>query len=275
MKYLLTIGIIFLCFASNGQPMQKNKLPATSEMVLQVKQFAQFIERFNYTKTPDDKPIDDNFKNKISRPEYIMLLFNETDPRIDSTQPKYNSHYRVLRREFIKKVCADNLGITPEMKDVYSVAKCVGEYKNTQVAYSVVLRKNVLDNGASEWIIHKINADFLLPKQMNEQRTIPPNAGETGFMKLADAFSDKDNLSSYFGGTDPWDATSIFLYEIHRGAIKHKFSKEVTYYIFAIPDWVVVVKNFQRNTTNSGWLIDDVLPISKTEINNFIDDNLK
>ena len=67
--------------------------------LIKVKQFSEFIDRFNYQKDFLNKDIGAEFKSIITRNDYILLLFNHEDKRLD---PEFEDDtYQILVNMFI------------------------------------------------------------------------------------------------------------------------------------------------------------------------------
>ena len=217
---------------------QENKLPATEDMYFRVKQFNQFVERFNYSRIFSDKKLDLIFKSQFNRSQCIEMLFNTQDIRIDSLNKHYVPELVQLKDKFITTIIHDSLYLSTLLHNVYVEAKCVILYRGKHQAIKLILEKFINEDDASGWKIISSDANFLDVKQIKTY--IPPNSNETAFMKLIDVFENAYN-----------------------GSIAFKHCKQQTYHVLSIDGWAFTVKDFNRDSKNSGWLIDDLLKWKK------------
>ena len=267
------IIIFLLCFNFTEAQIIKssdNKLPSSIEMIMQVKQFNQFIERFNYERTFDDKPIDSVFASQINRKQYINYLFNLSDKDLDS-----NLVYKNLKNSFIDEIIMNNLYLSKLLKNTYVVADCNVFFKGKKENLQLTLQKIVDKDSSSEWKIVSAFADFIKISSIKDTNVyIPPNANETNFMRICDLLSDKQLISSYFYHSYEIDYLSIFHYLLFTNQIELKNVKSINYYIFDIPNWIMVVSDFNRKSINSGWLISDLIHIEKNNKQDYLHNKL-
>ena len=94
---------------------------------------------------------------------------------------------------------------------------------------------------------------------------IPPNSQETNFLSLNMLFKNRKCLPQLMPEKFQFDNLSAFLTLIYEGILTFKFVSEVRYSLLEIPGCIIKIKDFQRNTLNSGWLIYDILQVDETE----------
>ncbi len=257
--------ITIFCFLSslfvNAQIIDnQNKLPATLEMIMQVKQFNQFLERFNYERLYDNIKLDSLFKSQYNRAKAIDLLFNQQDTRIESTD------YEKLKNEFIKRVIDNNTKINRHLENIYIQALCNVKLNSKPAEIFLILKKEISPDSASSWVIVGASGDCISVKPSKDNKTsfIPPNSNETNFIKLNSVFNDKNNISSYTSDFKA-DELSILYYNISKGNISFEHVKQLTYFVFSVEKWVFSVKEFNRSTTNSGWLIENLERLNESK----------
>jgi hypothetical protein len=61
------------------------------------------------------------------------------------------------------------------------------------------------------------------------------------------------------------DFLTLFIYEIKSGNLTFKNVKNTKFHFFQVPGWYFELVNFNRKTYNSGWLIANLLKITKPE----------
>jgi len=226
---------------------------------LNVKQLSEFVSRFNYETDFKGNKLDSVFKTKIDRKKYLELLFNAEDSR------HYSTEYKALKKRFIDTVVSNNFLLDRYSLQIIAEAKARVLYKNKPTEVSVLLNREILNRGV-KWVILDVRADFLnvLKTDTVLLRFIPPTSNETDFISLKRVFDDKAFQHYYSHNAYEYNSLSAFLFALNTGIVKYEYVNEIIYHISEIPGWQIRLKNFNRNTTNSGWLIDSIqeIPIS-------------
>jgi hypothetical protein len=259
----------------NGQDLDiYDKIPAAQNMVLRVKQFDEFIGRFNYTQDIFGNPISNYFTEKISRKEYLNSLIDLKDPRFIAGGTEFDPEYKGKIDSFISEVTnpENPRFINPNSELIFAEAESIFELDGRKTTINLILKKET-SHLSVKWVIAGIKNDFAgiatIPFQDSVISIIPPNSNETNFMALHRVFEDSKNLPGYFYTDFENDNLSILLYYSQKHDLEFIGIKEITYYILDIPGWVLVVKEFNRDSKNSGWLITDVINID-VNIENFL-----
>jgi hypothetical protein len=226
---------------------------------LNVKQFNEFVDRFNYKTDFIGNTIDSIFKSKISREKYLELLFNNEDPRLVLSNDKYSDNLVKLKKEFIQEVVSNSYLIDKYSIEIIAEAKSLVTYKNRSQEISIFLNQEIVSDGV-KWVILSINADFLnvLKQDTILLRFIPPTSNETNFISLKRVFNDKNFQHYYLYNGFSYDPISTFLFAVNTRLVKFQYVNEIVYHIFDVNGWQLKIKEFNRATENSGWLIDDI-----------------
>ena len=117
--------------------------------LIKVKQFSEFIDRFNYQKDFLNKDIGAEFKSIITRNDYILLLFNHEDKRLD---PEFEDDtYQILVNMFIREICSDSIYIDRLSENIYAELTCKINLDGKDEEINMLLRREV-DNGL-KWAI--------------------------------------------------------------------------------------------------------------------------
>ncbi len=236
---------------------------------LRVKQLTEFIDRFNYEKDFSDNQIDEYFSSKISRSEYIRLLFNEEDIKPDTGS---TDEYLRLTEEFIREIGDSCYRINKYSERIFAELNCLVSCNNIASDISIVLNQEV--STGLKWMICGINKEFInelsknyhpadsnfIPQaKYDSSYYIPPYSNETNFIVLQKLLNRENENSASLNSSfyNPAE-NNIFYYLISQEIIKFIHVKKISYYIFDIPGWSITVNNFTRNTENSGWLISDI-----------------
>lgn len=253
--YLLLLGL--LC---NKNTFSQTLTTSTGRnYYLNVKQFNEFVDRFNYKTDFIGNAIDSIFESKISREKYLELLFNNEDPRLVLSNDKYSDNFVKLKKEFIQEVVSNSYLIDKYSIEIIAEAKSLVTYKNRSQEISVYLNQEIVNDGV-KWVILSINADFLnvLKQDTILLRFIPPTSNETNFISLKRVFNDKNFQHYYLYNGFSYDPLSTFLFAVNTGLVKFQYVNEIAYHIFDVNGWQLKIKEFNRATENSGWLIDDI-----------------
>lgn len=241
---------------SSGQ--QKDILRSTlqtpKEYYLQVKQFGEFIDRFNYKSDWKGNLITNEFAKIIPRSNYILYLVNGEDPRLINPN---DSSYRVLCSEFIAFVNNPN---NPQLINMFSgqvKARVKANITYVSKRYTAYLEMipEVLSDRSAKWVINNVITDCLtFDTDSLLKNFIAPNSHETNFINLKKLNGPTDPI--YFFAS-PTVSTHQFINEVAKKRIVIQNTEGVTYYI-TFSGWEITVDEFNRNSNNSGWLISNI-----------------
>ncbi|HEY5125267.1 MAG TPA: hypothetical protein VIK14_16170 [Ignavibacteria bacterium] len=227
---------------------------------VRIKQFNEFIDRFNYKTNFNGDTVDSVFKLKIPRDRLINSLFDLKDPRIDPSNKKYSKKYRDEKKEFIDDVVQRNLLIHKYSDKIIAEAKSRIVYKGITNSISILLKQEIVGEDMVKWVITNVKGDIFdfLQTDTAFLRFIPPSSNETDFMNLKRALEDTNHLQYYASKNYDPDYLTLFFYMINSKLIKFEYVEEIIYHIVDVPGWYIKVKEFNRIEMNSGWLITDV-----------------
>ncbi|NVO09610.1 MAG: hypothetical protein HXX16_06590 [Bacteroidales bacterium] len=261
MSRIRLIALFTLLIGSNiisfGQQMQGSSLSTPKEYYLQVKQFGEFIDRFNYKSDWKGNLIGDEFKKKISRTSYLAYLLNAEDPRLSNPT---DSSYRKICSEFIAYITDSTI---PKTINLYSgqvkaLAKVNITYNGKDNQVNMELIPEVLSDKSAKWVISNIDTDiFRFSPDSLQKYFIAPNSHETNFINIRKLNSTNN---PYYFTSPSLTKTILFLKEVEQKRITIQNTQSVTYYI-NFPGWQITVEEFNRTSNNSGWLISDIRKI--------------
>lgn len=254
-KIFIGISLLISIGASAQHPTISGLTTETpDEFYLQVKQFGEFIDRFNYLSDFKGNRITEEFSKKISRPDYINLLMNQQDPRIK------NEDYVQLCKNFIAYVTHSENPKTIHLfaNNVVATAKVNITYAKQPGEAIFEFGTEVLPDKSAKWVIKKITTNFfteILTHQTDE--FLAPNSHETNFMNINKLESIPHPIL-LFSSEIANNTTLLFLTELAKGQIAIQSIDNVTYSV-DIDHWQILVENFNRGGNNSGWLISDIV----------------
>ncbi|MCK5538922.1 MAG: hypothetical protein KAI79_19005, partial [Bacteroidales bacterium] len=102
---------------------------------------------------------------------------------------------------------------------------------------------------------------------------IHPKSHELDFMNLRKIFAEENNPMQYATKDFEPDFLSIFIYEYNMGYWKFQEVSRTWFHIWQIKNWYFTLEYKNRNELNSGWLISnliDITKIPKNELENYI-----
>lgn len=255
---VLLLGVLYN--PGNSQSIVKPVNPNEKIFLVRVKQFNEFVDRFNYKVNLYGDSADNEFKSKIPRDKMIYSLFDLKDPRIDPDNKNYVKNYTDEKTEFVNEVILKKLSINKYSSKIIAEAKSRVLFKGTPHNISIFLSQEVLANNSVKWVINDVKGDLFefFKSDTTMVRFIPPSSNETDFLNLKRALEDIDHLQYYSSKDCNPDYLSVFYYMINSKLIQFEYTEEILYHIIDIPGWFIKVKEFNRNEMNSGWLITDI-----------------
>ena len=249
-----------LCALGQQNIINGSTLPTPTEYYIQVKQFGEFVDRFNYKSDWRGNLITEEFARKVSRSQYLLALLNAEDPRFSNPA---DSAYRKLCSEFIAFADAPNnpktinlFGGTVKATAILNVTYC----GKPQVVTAELIPE-VLPDHSAKWVISKVESGcFASIADSLRANFIAPNSHETSFINIKKV-NGASNPAYLFAAPMANNPTLLFMAEVAKNRMRIQTIDKVTYRI-ALPGWELTVEEFSRTSTNSGWLISN---IRKTE----------
>jgi len=256
---ILALGIISIKSSFSQEiitPVNSNE----KIFIARIKQFNEFLDRFNYKTTFTGEPVDSAFMAKMPRSRMINSLFDLKDSRTDKSSKEFSQEYVDLKTRFVNEVVNTNLGVPKYSGNIIAEARSRVIYKGNPHNIRVFLVQEVIMETRNKWVILDVKGDLFdfLKTDTAFVRFIPPSSNETDFMNLKRALEDINYLHYYASKDYQPDYLTLFFYLVNTGAIKFEYVNEVIYHILDIPGWIMKIREFNRNELNSGWLISDL-----------------
>jgi len=258
MRRLLFVLIhFFILQFANGQV----KFYNSENFALQVKQIDEFIERFNNS----DCTLVKNYMHEkynlteVNRVDLIKSLFNYSDIVWNSEEVT----------QFLNDVTQSDEPIFLDFldDDWYAELDCTGNYKGKSEKFKIILKIEVNEkNQAVRWVIKSVYSEFLkLPQASNTKKTLNPAIHGTDFMGLNVALIDYPNYYNYVAKDSNISQLLLFFNELKNKNLTFKQVDEITYHFLQVKGWIFLVREFMRDTQNSGWLISSLFPIEEDD----------
>lgn len=268
LKLWITIQISFilslLAFSLQAQNAIGNFVEDESKLYAETKQLNQFFRRFNNEEATNGKRYSKHqpeYRNAVGRQKYLPLLFD-----IDNQLIADN-----IKADFIQNVTDTDSPVFLNFHagDWFAEVKTQFLYKGEQVNVSFYLQLEK-ENLGRKWVITNVffseyNAIFDDRFSNKQKHFLHPLSHELDFMNLIKVFREDNEIKDYTNKGFKVDYLSIFMYEFKKELFSFVNVKEVVFHFFQVPGWYFSLKEYNRPSNNSGWLIAQLSPINETE----------
>lgn len=217
-----------------------------------------FMARFNGDK---DKPGTDK-NDKDYKTNRILYLFN--GKRFKTLQDSLFTE----AKDFAKTIVKNNTKIKYSDSTWVAKAECHGKFKGKGIKFTLYLTVEKRQENMYKWVITKASGEpfMLKPSRQAKKAMLMPDDHETNFMSLNRITTEKDDYITYYTNKDfHVDETSVFLSLVYNGLLNIEYVSDLQFIFLQVPGYIFTVKHFDRETFNSGWLIDSFGKISDNE----------
>lgn len=255
------IIVLVLGLGSTSTYGQSIGFPDEENFALKVKQIDEFIDRFNRAEaTPIREYVREHRAvDSLGGAALVLSLFNREDTTWNETHV----------REFVSEVVRHRSATPLDFYDGgwYAELDCTGQYRGKEENFTLVLSLEVLRRGrGSKWVIEGVSADFLkLGRSQDRRRALNPASYGTDFMDLSEALRDTANFRNYLGTRQQPSQLLLFFNELCEGSLAFKQVNDITYHFLQIDNWIFKVRDFNRDTPNSGWLISELMKVTDVQ----------
>lgn len=239
----------------------------------EVKQVDEFIERFNNEQSAF---INEYLKKKypsstLSREKMIKSLFNT----------KSRSWNFSDINSFIKQVSSTD---NPQYLDFnsekwFARVNCRLSYGGKPYSAVLIMQRKMYADGSAKWIIVDVKyADnnmrqamddaaqaglISCPQPTDSLTSLNPMSHAIGFMNIDLATQTPENISNFvIGPTGRSRNLNLFIDACLRNKLKILQATSTTYSFLQIKGWRIEIKQFNRQSQNSGWLISKLVKVS-------------
>jgi hypothetical protein len=248
-----------------SQVYSNNDRANDKHFIYEVKEIDEFFERFNDAPNSFLRGVYKarHIKFNIDRRRLIRSLFNDENKSLDS----------VMINQFISEV-------TKKKKPVYlnfyggnwyAELSCKFKYNSSTIIIPILMKIEMNQNKGSKWMIVAVGSSTLKSKidvtEMAQSKTktniISPTSHGTNFVSLKRAFEDRENLSGYF---ETFYYKRSHMLELYNAVLNREIEflnvSKIKYHFLLADKWIFTVENFNRETLNSGWLINHMQKVS-------------
>ncbi len=245
----LILIVVNLCIALCATAQNEIQYFSDENFAFEVKQIDEFIERFNNSEnTLIRQYIKDNYgTEELSREDILKSLFNQKNESWNLRDVD-NFIEQIINRDYTLKF---------DDKDWYAKLDCSVDYLGEEFSMTMIM--NIEKNPKSQakkWVITSVDAQFLdIPESSDKSKSINPASHGTNFIALDRALEDTSNMKNYVSSGFKPDQLTLFMSLLSCRKISIKQVDRIQYHFLQIDGWAFSVKNFERNSKNSGWLI--------------------
>ena len=224
----------------------------------------EFIRRFNGEEL---HPLVQKEKKDAERQNLLMLL--------DYAQYKSKNDSAFGAAElFIDLIIADSIKIHYRDSNWIARAECHGTLKGKSVDFILFLQVEQRTKNMYKWVITSAKGEIfnLANEKKHEPFMLMPDDHETNFMSLNRMTNETSTYIMDFVRKDAMvDELSVFMTLVKQGLLKIDYVSDLSFTFFQVPGYIFSIRNINRNSQNTGWLIDSIQSISeqqKTDIYN-------
>jgi len=229
------------------------------------KQVGQFVRRFNMEEDPYGKRLatdDKKYHNNKLREEILPILFDTYNPRTSGK----------LKQYFIDDVTTKEDPVYLNFLDKNWYAEVSAMFTANGAEVNIILFLTLEEeNLGSKWVISNVYYSYfphLFPyteDSVHQLYFLHPQSHELDFMNLHRALDDPAHIELYASNYYTPDYLTLFFYQMKTGQLKFKEINSVKFHFFQIKNWYFELSYFNRNDTNSGWLISNLKFVNDKE----------
>lgn len=220
---------------------------------------------------------EDLYKGRVKLISEFMSRFNgdELNPYIDPSSAEvekvnlcqlFDAEYILKNREqvekeafqFIDSIQSHTVKLHYSDMNWFAKVSCVGTFKNKETNFTLYLTVEQRGKDMYKWVIAGVEGRIfnLAPSRMSDKIMLLPNEHESNFMRLNSITDEKDDyISIYSSKYNPINTLSVFDALVYYGFLNIEYVSNIEYCFLQVPGYVFTIKEFDRESTNSGWLI--------------------
>ncbi|ELR68895.1 hypothetical protein C900_05588 [Fulvivirga imtechensis AK7] len=266
--------VVLALFSTSGVAAQGVTYDEGNEFILaETKQVNQFFRRFNGEEDYEGKRFSTNdprYQQADMRRMYISNLFDNLDAgMVDSLKGSFI--YTVTREK-------DPKFLNHRRNDWYAQLDVIIKYEKKERPCTLFLKME-RENMGTKWVLANVyfkpfitlfkGVDFFGgAAQASVDESSPylhPKSHEINFINLKKAFTRLDEIEKYAANEYNPDFLTLFIYELKRGNAEFLEVKNLKFHFFQIDNWYFEVSKVNRKSTNSGWLITELMRVAEKD----------
>lgn len=265
-KILTTLALVIVSLSVLAQSNSLNGFTEDETVLYTMnKQVGQFVKRFNMEEDQYGKDLretDDRYHNNEMREKLLPGMFDKYNPR---TAGK-------LKQFFVDDVTNEDSSVFLNFFDKNWYAEVSTTYIADGAEVNIILYLGLeKENLGSKWVITNVWYSYfpsIFPEIDSAEQAkyfLHPMSHELDFMNLHKALDHPDHIQNYASQNYRPDFLTLFFYQTKTGNLKFKQINDVKFHFFQIPNWYFELSYFNRNDTNSGWLISNLIYVNNQE----------
>lgn len=207
----------------------------------------EFIKRFNGQELHPNI----SFKDSTYRKDNLLYLFNASVEKKDSVLNEILSFINVVQKDSTELNYSDS--------NWFALAKCKGTLSGKTVTFDLYLSVQYRYDDMYKWVIAKADGNCfnIVPRDSSERIMLSPDSHETKFISLRRMTREQPfNVSLFMTDGFEYDQTSAFVFGVKTGQLKIDYVENLEFVFTQVPGYIFHIKYFERESNNSGWLID-------------------
>lgn len=223
-----------------------------------VKLVDEFFDRFNGKEgRADIKSEDVNYRTKN-----LLLLFDG-----QLFQSAQDSIFKEAQN-MVKTIMTHDTQINYSDTTWIAKAECQALFKGKPTLITLYLNVEKRKEDMYKWVINRAEGDILRlsPSLQSDNIMLMPDDHETNFMSLHRITTEKDDYITLYGQKGLCiNETSVFYSYIYNGLLDIDHVSDLEFVFLQVPGYIFTIKQIERDTYNSGWLIHSFQKTSNAE----------
>ena len=229
----------------------------------------------------------DLYRGRVKLVSEFMQRFNgeEKNPYIDPNASEiekinlcqlFDSEYILKNRQvvepkafqFIDSILQNNVKIHYNDAEWFAKVKCFGLFKGKEVTFNMYLTVEPRARDMYKWVIADVDGKIfnLSPSRESDKIMLLPNEHESNFMRLNSITSEKDDYITLYSSENlKQDRLTVFNTLVYYGFLNIDYISDIEYTFLQVPGYTFTIREFERESTNSGWLVSEWSEISDAD----------
>ena len=160
----------------------------------------------------------------------------------------------------VDSIMKNDIRILFSDREWFAKVKCVGLFKGKEVEFALYLTVQPRGKDMYKWVIADAEGKIfdLAPSMRSDKIMLLPNEHESNFMKLNSISSEKDDyITLYSADTSTGNRLAVFNTLFYYDFLNIDYVSDIEFTFLQVPGYAFTIREFERESTNSGWLISD------------------
>lgn len=268
---LICILVLLMPVAGKAQV---NKSDFNTNFAFSIHSMDEFFDRFNFKPNSGfEKYVRRKFPDAVfTRENLLFNLFNKKNQFFfkDDKVSKFVQQ--------VTDTCNPQF-VNYSDKFWYAELKCRVTYMSKPQTLTLILKVEQPEPDMFLWAVVSARGDFLKTVPLVRQEAnkvssmgsinvkssryfLSPVSHGIDFTNIENIFINRSHVREYLSKGKQSQELKKLVYLIENNKIKFQNVNSITYHLLQINGWIVSVNNFNRNTLNSGWLINNLMKVT-------------